>query len=421
ATPTAATPTAAPRAAAPAARLDADNPWPGLLSFTEDNRAFFHGRTQDVAALMRLIRRDTLTVLFGRSGYGKTSLLQAGLFPALRAEDFLPIKIRLDFAPDAPPLADQVARRLRATFAEEGIDAPPPDTASLWAYFHDARTEFWSRRHHLLTPVLVFDQFEEILTLGATARRDEADALLTQIADLAESRPPAEVRAAIERGERDAAEWRLSDSPVKLVLSFREDYLAQFEALRGRMPSIMTGRMRVLPMTVQQGLEAVLASGGHLVDASVAREIVAFVAGRGADHVAADGATQPGEAEIEPALLSVVCHELNRRRRAVGLARISHALLDVAHDAIIADFYRQSVAATPDALRRLIEDELVTLDGHRKSFPLADALGRPGVREADIAALVGHRILRVDDRFGSRHLELTHDLLTGVVRAARAE
>ncbi|MBI3068004.1 MAG: hypothetical protein HYY79_03740, partial [Betaproteobacteria bacterium] len=54
--------------------IDADNPWPGLMPFTEDAQRFFHGRDSETAELSRLIRRATLTVLFGQSGLGKSSL-----------------------------------------------------------------------------------------------------------------------------------------------------------------------------------------------------------------------------------------------------------------------------------------------------------------------------------------------------------
>ena len=59
-------------------------------------------------ALFRLVRRETLTLFYGRSGLGKTSLLQAGLFPRLREANLLPIPIRLDYGPKAPPFVSQV-------------------------------------------------------------------------------------------------------------------------------------------------------------------------------------------------------------------------------------------------------------------------------------------------------------------------
>ena len=75
--------------------LRPSHPWPGLASFTEIDRPFFRGRESESDDLARLVRREALTVLFSRSGLGKTSLLGAGLFPRLREDLHLPVLIRL--------------------------------------------------------------------------------------------------------------------------------------------------------------------------------------------------------------------------------------------------------------------------------------------------------------------------------------
>ncbi len=68
------------------AAVDERNPWLGLASYTEETRGFFYGRDEEVAELARRVQRKLLTVLFGQSGLGKTSLLRAGLVPRLRAQ-----------------------------------------------------------------------------------------------------------------------------------------------------------------------------------------------------------------------------------------------------------------------------------------------------------------------------------------------
>jgi len=78
--------------------VDAANPWPGLASFREADQAFFHGREAESAELTRLVLRERLTVLFGLSGLGKSSLLAAGVFPRLRQQNVLPVPLRLDFS-----------------------------------------------------------------------------------------------------------------------------------------------------------------------------------------------------------------------------------------------------------------------------------------------------------------------------------
>src|SRR6185436_6798439 len=94
--------------------LSPDNPWPGLDPFDETDREYFHGRAVEAGELLRLVRREPLTVVFGRSGLGKTSLLKAGLFPLLRGEDCLPVYVRLDHGEGAPALREQIFRELQA-------------------------------------------------------------------------------------------------------------------------------------------------------------------------------------------------------------------------------------------------------------------------------------------------------------------
>jgi hypothetical protein len=191
---------------------------------------------------------------------------------------------------------------------------------SLWEYLHRPALELWSARNRLVTPVLVFDQFEEIFTLGRS-RPDLAGPrrrFLNELGDLVEGRPPARVRERIEREPDRAGEYDFHRHPYKVLLSLREDFLAELEELRGRMPSLAHNRMRLQRMTGEDALSVVLGAGGHLVDGDVAERIVRFVA---ASSITDD--RELGAMTVEPALLSVVCRELNLRRQRRGEERIT--------------------------------------------------------------------------------------------------
>jgi hypothetical protein len=114
------------------AGVDDQNPWPGLSAFTENASDYFFGRSEEIAEVFRRIKREAATVLYGHSGLGKTSMLQAGLFPVLRQAGFLPIYIRLDFSPSADPLVQQVRGALTAALDAAQIDAPRPGEETLW-------------------------------------------------------------------------------------------------------------------------------------------------------------------------------------------------------------------------------------------------------------------------------------------------
>src|SRR5439155_3248507 len=102
-----------PAAGQPA--VDPQHPWLGLASFTEETRSYFYGREEEVAALARRVQRKLLTLLFGQSGLGKTSILRAGLVPRLRGQGYCPIYVRIDYARDAPEPAEQIKQAIRQT------------------------------------------------------------------------------------------------------------------------------------------------------------------------------------------------------------------------------------------------------------------------------------------------------------------
>jgi WD40 repeat protein len=399
--------------------IDAGHPWPGLMPFTEEAQAFFHGRDLEAVELLRLIKRETLTVLFGQSGLGKSSLLNAGLFPRLRAEDYVPIYIRLDVSEQAPPLAAQVKDAIRINCRTHRIDAPePPDDATLWGWFHHRDTDFWSARNQLLTPVLVFDQFEEIFTLGRHGENLESRcrAFLEELADLVEDRMPASLAASIEIDPALADGLDYGKHAWKVVFSFREDYLPEFEGLRSLIRPIMQNRMRLTRMSGEQASQSIRKAGGHLVREEVAAQIVRFVAAPRSGRESADLA----RLEVEPALMSVVCRELNNRRILAGAGEISANLLSAgAQQEIIHDYYENCLTDIDIRVRVFVEDRLLTDAGYRDSCALEDALLLPGVTREAIDILIGRRLFRLEERSGVLRVELTHDVLTRVAKESR--
>ena len=92
---------------------DPDHPWIGLDYYTEELAGYFFGRTEETRELYQRIRSGSLTVLFGQSGLGKSSLLRAGLFPLLVRDGYRPIVIRLDYRHPDLSLIEQVRQELR--------------------------------------------------------------------------------------------------------------------------------------------------------------------------------------------------------------------------------------------------------------------------------------------------------------------
>lgn len=399
--------------------VDAENPWPGLAAFREADQAFFKGREAVVEELERLVSRAPVTVLFGVSGLGKTSLLRAGLFPMLRQNGMLPVYIRLQHGEGGRGLREQVFDALAHATGAAGVESVEPHAgASLWEHLHRKDVRFWNERNRMVTPILVFDQFEEIFTLGGAnpERRERSEAFLVELADLVEARPPAEVKARLEHEPEEALRFTLADRPCKVLVSLREDFLADVTAFAARMPSIAQHTYRLQRMNQDEALRVVQVEG--LVPPEVARRVVDFVAAPD------EAGAAPFEAlPVEPALLSVFCRELNHKRRAQGRATIAADLVEGNARTIIADFYERTISdkRLGPGVRRLVEEKLLTRSGFRNSLAEEEAVLEPGVTSADIDRLIELRLLRRDETGtrGHTRIELTHDVLTEPIRASR--
>jgi tetratricopeptide (TPR) repeat protein len=412
-----------PQAGAPAApvsleaTVDARNPWLGLVSFTEETRPFFYGREQEVAELARRVQRKLLTVLFGKSGLGKTSILRAGLVPQLREHNYCPVYVRIAYERDTPEPAEQIKDAIRRAAGASGEWTKVGVSSageSLWEFLHHRDDVLCDAAGTKLIPLLIFDQFEELFTLAQSDEfgRARAARFIEELADLAENRPPQAFEARLEQDEMAAEHFDFARSDYRVLIALREDYLAPLESLKSIMPSLSQNRLRLAPMGSAQALEAVLRPGQNLVSEEVATAIVRFVA----------GTSELSNAEVEPALLSLICRELNDARVAQGREEISLDLLAGSHESILGNFYERSLADQPVAVRRIIEDELLTDSGFRENVAEETLVRRfeaAGAAPGALATLVNRRLLRIEERLDVRRVELTHDVICGVVKASR--
>src|SRR5271166_3705748 len=420
------------------ATVDPDHPWLGLHPFTEENQHYFFGRTAEIREIFLRVRENPLTVLYGNSGLGKTSLVRAGLIPKLRVERFRPVHLLLDFSSASPSLTDQVREALAKVCADPDSDAATllerwAPLGSLWEIY--AHEKLRPPEIAARPPVLIFDQFEEVFTLGrdeagtANRRNAEVTELFTQIADLVENRAPAKLQALFRDEPQRALDYDFGTTVARVVLALREDFLAQFEQWKNAMPSLMRNRMPLRLLTGPQALEAVVRPGRmdsrSLVSDQVAEQIVRFVAQRPDD-------TPLKEIEAVPPLISLVCERLNAARLEAKPPQeeISHELVKSQGADILQRFYDESFAAFLDAereaVREYIEGRMVTVGGHRNPVAREDAvaeLARLGVSAPNsvLNALISRRLLTPEQRGGIQRLEITHDVLAPLVVRGRKE
>lgn len=417
--------------------LSFENPWPGLEAYKESESSYFYGRETETRELLRAVQRELLTVLNGISGRGKSSLLQAGVFPLLRKQHWFPVLIHLRYDPYEPnTLMEQVFQAFDAGLRADGITVErgenlvepmvtsrtirrPAET--LWEFLHSTDTYFW-RRNKLVRPVLVFDQFEEIYTLGR-ARPDECKAFFDELVCLIGNWPPAHIEARMRR-EDCSAQFNLYGDDYRLVLCLRDEYLSDLLALQKRVPDILRNHQRLTAMTRDQALLAIRKAGQHLMAEDVPEAIVAFLSGVGCSTSGeTDGLLSASE--IDPALLSFACFEFNEKRKARGGRLITADIVQEAGKDLFLEFYRDCLKGRHPSVGVFIEERLLTEDGARNIAAKSDFLHVVGESigtteaEGTLEYLVNRRLIHIDERHSKPIIELTHDVLREHVKSCR--
>jgi hypothetical protein len=398
-------------------RLSAQTPWPGLEAYAEDSKDFFKGRDDETAELLRLIRSSPLTVLYGKSGLGKTSLLLAGAFPLLRAAHYLPVRLHLDFSGRSEnPLLKQAMQCLQSALAnakaeieEDKDELPAPREEHLWEFLHRKR-RISSPDNYPLTIVLVFDQFEELFSRN-TGNAELITQVLNDLEDLIENRITPELVGEAAAPRR--SQLVLASQNYKIVFSVREECLADMHLWEKKVPSLLRSYLRLEPISRSVAISAVEEAGKAVLAPGAAPAIVDFV-GR-PDHPLAPGT----QIVVEPALLSLCCSELNRKRGAD--AKIGKDLVDVAGESVLEKFYReafehQDVMGLPDAAL-FVEEHLIQGD-YRGDYPKQEALDSGELTERQLAALTNEHLLRIVTTDTAR-IELMNDRLVPIVAKAR--
>lgn len=395
-------------------KSDHIRPFLGLRSYEEEHKKWFGGRSREIERLLSLIEDNLLTILFGKSGIGKTSLIKAGLLPRIKKNFYWPIYIRIDFEPKAPLPLDQFKATIENQILQKDPKALKIGEMTVWEYLHEVEI-----LGGIVQPVLFLDQFEELFTL-ADLNEPRIEEFLTELGDLAENRVPVKVQEVFKAQNR-SINSSYSEAEFRVILSFREDYLANMENLRQLMPSIKSSRFRIREMDGENALNAILTSGKSIINEDNAREIIKKLPDTRAITTRTSVANDWKNKSIEPFMLSLVCYEINEQRLKKALPEITGSLIQKFNvQSIIKDHYTNNVINKYEPNVTIgIEELLVTSDGYRRFCIRNDFNEKFSVTDEQLDSLVDDRIIRQERRNGQDYVELIHDTMAPFITKSR--
>lgn len=431
------------------------NPWIGLESYREGE--VLYGRDEDIRNLLECILNDRDTLLYGRSGIGKSSILNAGIFPVARVRGFLPVVVRLSHRGELgylqqireaianamlPQELDESGIPVKLSEEEhahrnkvlshmirEVIPCKEPEKEGFYEFFH--RHTFHSKDGERIKLLIVFDQFEELFTLQEKSSRkreffaDLAD-LLNDIMpeslqyDVASENPDEEVVSdkmeiddLFADVKIDLVEDRIqyvNDNQVHFVFTIREDYLSEFEYFSALIPSLRRNRFALRPINEEQAAQIIMRPIPGLVSKDVAKLIIKKVINSKVDFEL-DGVP---EIEVDSAVLSLY---LSRLYDAMEGDVITAELVERKDGEIISEFYHEALTDISPRTIEFLEGRLLNGQDRRDNIAVYDAKNDGGVTDKELDILCNKKkILRLFNYAGDLRIEFIHDILCQVVK-----
>lgn len=368
-----------------ASRTLPTRPYKGLDSFSAADSAIFFGRDLEVRRFINRVLANRLTILHGESGSGKSSLLRAGLGPALLARQALLAVAQ----PDARvPLADRLRESLAQVAQAANVDVNPGgDLAQLVR----------DLQYALDAPIVLgVDQAEQFFLVYSEAEQQTAILALRQL----------------------VTDRSLN---LRIILVVREDFLGRLQPLEGLLPNVLDARFRLDILGEEAAREAIEEPArllGIVWEPTLVSRLLQDL-------------YDSERRGISPPQLQINCQRLyteavNRSGR--DKVTITLALFESLGNtaAILGGFLNQSIVELPDArqtVARTLLGSLVNSSGAKQRLNLADLSRSAQLGEADarqvLDLLVDRSIVRQivlpapDQPEGGQNVsyELAHDYL----------
>ncbi len=397
--------------------------YPGVQPFTTAQSEVFYGRDQDTADLYRLIRREPLVVLYGKSGLGKSSLLNAGIVPHCLSEGvFQPVVVKFGAWTEGKtetPLDITKAYLNAGTTPHPLLQQLLPEEDSLWRCAKNRQLNGGAR------PLLLFDQFEELFSYPEAAVR----AFRQELAELLHTDLPLRYRRLLDSDivAISASEEELLETPLeaRIVFAIRSDRMHLLHQLAEHLPNILRNLYELRALRPADAQAAIVEPAKQ---PGVFRTPVFTWSPSALSALLAYLQDPDDENRVEGILLQLLCQYFEEKLvEQQGLTQIEGRHLGD-FEKIVENYYHDKLASLADdtsqyAARKLIEEGLV-MEGEniRLSLHEAQITKQYGVDADLLERLVNSRLLRAEPFLrGGYTYELAHDRLVAPVLKAKQE
>jgi WD40 repeat protein/tetratricopeptide (TPR) repeat protein len=232
-------------------------PFVGLQPFTKQHAVYFFGRERDQRIIFNSLYAAPLTVLYGPSGVGKSSILLAGVVPLIESELSPVDKSDTDEdLVDRAPAGKNIRTRARGALVYFNRWVPQQEGAKFCA--DDLKTQCIDavrRTYPELPQIDPSQDFDEFLFKLGHAFKRPILIILDQFEEYLLYNP--EMATGKLFDDQFAAAVNRENVHVHFLISLREDALSKLDRYRTRIPNLLGNTLRLHPLNSEQAERAI--------------------------------------------------------------------------------------------------------------------------------------------------------------------
>lgn len=409
--------------------------YPGVKPFEIQESNLFFGRDKDIEQLYKFINNEKTVVLHSKSGFGKSSLINAGIIPKLKKQkNYIHFTFRFgnySRENNQPPLQavsnhleeEQTNIELAEEFSIDKnkmkektfLDEIVEQDTSLWYYFKKIQVLLGGKKDF----ILIFDQFEEIFTYP-----DESlNHFKKELADLQNIEIPQHFVDALEQHpevfeNEEVASLLYKPLNIKILFAIRSDKMSHLNKMTDFFPGIMLHCYELAALTREQANDAIV-KPAH--DDSDDFATPTFEYTNEAIRKMLQFLTKGNEKNVESFQLQILCQHVERNiinndKRQVYAGDLGNIedIYENYYDNLLMQLTTDETEYR-DA-RILIEEQLILEDEERRLSIDSGQIDNTKVSQKLLDKLVDSHLLRREpNTTGGVSYELSHDTLVNPI------
>lgn len=411
--------------------------YPGTASFSTQESDLFHGREDSINELYSLIKLEKLVIVYAKSGFGKSSLVNAGILPKINSDNIIDCFSCL-FSGFNENNTANLSEILRSTILKDQINGLSflneiaASENSIWVAIKKMQYQKYGLKEQKEI-FIFFDQFEEVFTFP----EHQINEFKKYLSEIISPNIPQQINKALRSAYKQNKDFLSNDEfnfiyqplNIRILIAIRSDKMSLLDRLSGEIPNILQKCYELNPLSNQEAIDAIVKPGLSFGDfgsprieytPDVLNSMINFLSNNGED-------------EIESFQLQILCkyfenEAINQNKdNKNNTVYIDSPTKPEKFRPIIEDHYELTICNLPisDNERynvRILLEEVLIFEEDQRRIPVYGKMlmSQYNISPELLDTLVNLRLIRIELRGNDEpYYELSHDTLVSPILAAK--